>query len=36
MRSNLGSGASVVWASVGACVSVVATVWTSLQLEVKK
>ena len=36
MRSNLGWGASVVWASVGACVSVVATVWTSLHLEVKK
>ena len=36
MRSNLGWGASVVWASVGACVSVVATVWTSLQHGAKK
>ncbi len=34
LRSGLGWGEATVWASVGACVAVVFSVWTSLQSEV--
>ena len=34
MRSGLGLGESIVWASVGACLAVVFAVWTSLAPKV--